>query len=111
MNLINLNQVAEKSALSWRSTIVAQTANANLKVLRMDAAEYAAEVHDYDEILLVLTGCMKLHIAGATVTVKDGEMYLVAAGLAHAVAAGSYGTLLILDPSATSPQSDRTCTS
>jgi quercetin dioxygenase-like cupin family protein len=32
--------------------------------------------------------------------VQAGELYTVAAGIPHAVAAGSWGTLLIIDPAA-----------
>jgi len=42
-------------------------------------------------------GQMKLDINGETVTVRDGEVYIVPAGQAHAVAPGSLGTLVIVD--------------
>jgi mannose-6-phosphate isomerase-like protein (cupin superfamily) len=97
--LTNLVEAAENLAVPWNSSIVGQAAGANLKVLRMDERTYAAEVHDYVEALIVLDGCMNLCVAGRIVTVQAGEMYLVPAGLHHGVAAGSYGTLLIVDPS------------
>ena len=70
-----------------------------MKILRMDECAYAAEAHEYVEALIVLEGCMNLSIGDQVVKVEAGEMYLVPAGLHHGVAAGSHGTLLIVDPS------------
>lgn len=97
--LTKLKETAANLRLPWKSTIVGSTAGANLKVLRMDECAYAAEVHEYAEALIVLDGCMNLSVADRMVTVKAGEMFLVPSGLHHGVAAGSYGTLLIVDPS------------
>ena len=81
----------------WRSTVVGRCAGANVKVLRMDEAPYAEEIHDFDEGLLVIDGVMQLAIGGAIVAVAAGELYVVPAGTPHAVAPGSRGTLVIID--------------
>ncbi|QDL55204.1 cupin domain-containing protein [Rhodoferax aquaticus] len=83
---------------AWASTAVGQAAGANIKVLRMDEAAYAAESHDFTEALLVLEGCMRLEIDDKVVEVQAGQLYLVPQGVPHAVAPGSHGTLLIIDP-------------
>jgi mannose-6-phosphate isomerase-like protein (cupin superfamily) len=54
-------------------------------------------VHNYAEALMVVEGQMNLDIAGELVAVGSGEAFIVPAGLPHAVAAGSHGTLLIVD--------------
>lgn len=78
--------------------VVGQPGASNLKVLRMDSSQYAEEVHDYNEGLLVLEGCMNLVVHGQTVQVSAGNVYFVPAGVPHAVAQGSHGTLVIVDP-------------
>ena len=83
---------------AWRSSVVGVAAGANVKVLRMDAAPYPAESHAFAEGLLVLEGRMHLEIRGEIVSVGAGEILIVPAGEPHAVAAGSHGTLVILDP-------------
>ncbi|HVU81110.1 MAG TPA: hypothetical protein VHD89_03795 [Rhodanobacteraceae bacterium] len=40
---------------------------------------------------------MKLGIGGEVVTVCAGQIYIVPANTPHAVAAGSHGTLVIID--------------
>ncbi len=83
--------------MAWRSTMLGKAAGAQVKVLRMDAAAYPDETHDFDEALIVLDGQMNLDIGGAVIAVKAGELYLVPANTPHAVAAGSHGTLVIID--------------
>ena len=94
---INLIDAAQALPMTWRSVVLGQAAGANVKVLRMDAAAYPAESHDFDEALLVLDGLMNLDIQGRLVNVSAGEVFVVPAGVPHAVAPGSHGTLVIID--------------
>lgn len=97
MTSIHLPSLATQLPAAWRSTIVGKAAGANVKVLRMDGAVYPDEVHDFDEALLVIDGQMNLDIQGEITSVRTGEVYIVPAGVAHSVAAGSQGTLVIID--------------
>ena len=97
MKSINLPNRAAELATTWRSTVIGTAAGANVKVLRMDGAAYPDEVHDFDEALLVLDGQMNLEIGGEIISVRAGDVYIVPAGVAHGVAEGSQGTLVIID--------------
>ena len=97
MKSIHLPNRAAELPTAWRSTIVGKAAGANVKVLRMDGAVYPDEVHDFDEALLVVEGQMNLDIKGEITSVQTGEVFIVPAGVAHSVAAGSHGTLVIID--------------
>lgn len=94
---INLAARAAELPQAWRSLVVGKAAGANVKVLRMDSAAYPDEVHEFDEALLVLEGQMNLELDGAITEVGAGEVFLVPAGVPHAVAPGSHGTLVIID--------------
>ncbi|MBA3355514.1 MAG: cupin domain-containing protein [Pyrinomonadaceae bacterium] len=98
MNKMDLNDIAKRLPVAWKSTIVWHAAYANFKVLRMDASAYPPEVHDYAEALPVLNGCMNLEVSGEIITVLAGEVYIVPAGLQHSVAPGSHGTLVVVEP-------------
>jgi mannose-6-phosphate isomerase-like protein (cupin superfamily) len=76
---------------------VGRLAGANFKVVRMDGRAYPEESHAFDEALLVLEGRMNLTFADQLVAVRSGEVYIVPAGVPHAVAEGSHGTLVIID--------------
>ena len=98
MSKTNLCQLASSLPAAWKSVVVGKAAGANVKVLRMDGSEYPNEVHDFDEALLVLTGRMNLKFEHEVIAVSAGEVYIVPAGVPHAVAADSHGTLVIIDP-------------
>lgn len=97
MSLTHL--ISESASLpeAWRSKVVGQPAGCNLKIVRMDDTPYETEVHDFDEALLVLEGRMNLEVNGRAVPVEGGSVYVVPAGVPHCVAAGSRGTLVIID--------------
>ena len=97
MSKTNLRALSNMLPETWRSKIVGLAAGANIKVLRMDGTASNEEPHAYAEGLLVLDGELKLGIGGEVVTVSAGEIYIVPANTPHAVAAGSHGTLGIID--------------
>lgn len=94
---INLLDAAQSLPTAWKSTVLRQAAGANFKVLRMDGQAYPDESHDFDEALLVLDGRMNLLMQGEPIEVRAGEVFIVPAGVPHAVAPGSHGTLVIID--------------
>lgn len=67
------------------------------KVLRMDELPVEEESHGAAEALLVLDGRLELEVDGMPVSVRAGELFMVAAGTAHAVRSGSRGTLVIVE--------------
>jgi quercetin dioxygenase-like cupin family protein len=94
---IRLVESAHRLPKTWSSSVLAKFGDANLKLVRMDERAYPEECHDYAEGLLVLDGEMRLQLGAEVISVQAGEIYIVPAGVAHSVAAGSKGTLLILD--------------
>lgn len=96
--VFNLLTQAATLPRAWHSTVLSPLGASRFKVLRMDEAAYPAETHDYDEALLVIDGEMRLTLPDREVVVRGGEVIVMPAGLPHAVAAGSHGTLVIIDP-------------
>jgi mannose-6-phosphate isomerase-like protein (cupin superfamily) len=97
MNKSNLLLQASQLSGPWRSVVIGQAAGANVKVLRMDDRAYPNETHEFAEALLVLEGQMNLELQDKIISVKHGEVFIVPAGIPHAVAPGSHGTLVIID--------------
>lgn len=97
LDVFDLPALAQRLPEAWQSRLLGGVGQARLKLTRMDAAPYPAETHAYTEALLVLDGELRLRVGDAVRTVGAGELCLVPAGLAHAVDAGSTGTLLIID--------------
>ncbi|QHD05424.1 cupin domain-containing protein [Pseudomonas sp. R76] len=97
MPLLDFAAIAGQLPDSWKSTRLGQVGPARIKVLRMDEQAYEEETHDYNEGLLVVSGLLRLSIGNEEIRVEAGQMYLMEAGIAHAVLAGSHGTLVIID--------------
>lgn len=97
MPLLDFTALAAQLPDTWKSTRLGQVGPARIKVLRMDAQAYEEETHDYNEGLLVIDGHLRLSIGNDAIEVGAGQMYLVEAGTAHGVLAGSHGTLVIID--------------
>lgn len=97
MSLLDLDLISKALPQTWKSTVVGRVGDSNIKVLRMDEMPSAAEVHDYTEGLLVISGQLLLGVGGETISVEAGQIYLAEAGVAHSVLSGSYGTLVIID--------------
>lgn len=98
MPLLDLADLADSQPAAWKSRVLAQAGDCNIKVLKMDGQPSPAETHDYNEALIVISGALRLSVLGEDIEVAAGQMYLAPAGVPHAVAAGSHGVLMIVDP-------------
>lgn len=97
MSVVDLVATAADLPQAWSSLRLGRVGAACVKVLRMDELPVEEESHDADEALLVLDGRLELEVNGAPVSVRAGELFIVAAGSGHAVRAGSRGTLVIVE--------------
>ena len=97
MSLINLKAKAQGLSNAWVSSVLTTLGTSQFKLLRMDGKAYPNESHPFDEVLLVIDGQMNLQIHGALTSVQTGEVFIVPKNTPHAVAEGSFGTLVILD--------------
>ncbi|PYC16997.1 cupin domain-containing protein [Pseudomonas mosselii] len=97
MPLLDLESISRTLPQAWKSTVLGKVGRSNINVLRMDQMSAAAEVHDYTEGLLVISGLLRLAVQGDTIDVAAGQIYMAQAGITHAVLPGSHGTLVIID--------------
>ncbi|WP_369218207.1 cupin domain-containing protein [Streptomyces flavofungini] len=97
MSLSNVNEIAAALPDAWNSRPLGAVGTACVKVLRMDELPVEVETHAAAEALLVMDGTLELLVGGREVSVGAGEMYVVAAGVPHAVRPGSRGTLVIVE--------------
>ncbi|WP_406065910.1 cupin domain-containing protein [Streptomyces sp. NBC_01077] len=103
MTVVDTRSTAAELPGGWSSFVLGQVGSTELKVLRMDGRVLEAESHDAAEALMVMDGALHLMAGGIEVEVRAGEMYIVAAGVEHAVLPGSRGTLVIIEHSSNAP--------
>ncbi|MFG2095572.1 cupin domain-containing protein [Streptomyces sp. NPDC048612] len=97
MSVVDIPSTATELPDAWRSLLLGRVGHAGVKVLRMDGRPLESESHDTAEALLVVDGMLCLVADGIEVEVGAGEMYIVEAGVEHAVRPGSKGTLVIVE--------------
>lgn len=97
VGVVKVSEAAAALPRAWSSRVLGRVGTAAVKVLRMDELPVVEERHAESEALLVLDGRLELDVEGEAVTVGPGEMYVVAAGTAHAVRPGSSGTPVIVE--------------
>ncbi|WP_455820780.1 cupin domain-containing protein [Pseudomonas cerasi] len=82
----------------WRSVIISQIGQANVKLIRMGGEGIPDEVHEhFAELLVVIDGQMDLAVDGQVVALKSGDYFVIPPGSPHRVLPGSSGTLLLVD--------------
>ncbi|WP_252060976.1 cupin domain-containing protein [Acinetobacter sp. AHP123] len=97
MSLYDLRIEAQALPQAWHSQVLGHIGDTNLKVLRMDERSIIEEIHEYDEGLLVIDGCLELRVGGKKISLTSGQLYVAKAGVPHTVEIGSFGTLVIID--------------
>ncbi|MFK0292499.1 cupin domain-containing protein [Streptomyces sp. NPDC090442] len=97
MSVVDIQSTATELPDPWSSLLLGQVGSTGVKVLRMDGRPLGPESHDTAEALLVADGTLQLVADGFEVEVRSGEMYLVEAGVKHAVRPGSHGTLVVIE--------------
>ncbi|MEU2156592.1 cupin domain-containing protein [Streptomyces sp. NPDC019396] len=97
MNAVDLAETAAGLPEAWSSRRLGMVGAACVKVLRMDELPVEEESHRTAEALLVIDGRLELEVDGMPVSVRAGELFMVAAETAHTVRPGSRGTLVIVE--------------
>ncbi|QEU96798.1 cupin domain-containing protein [Streptomyces kanamyceticus] len=97
MNPVDVPSRAAELPDAWSPLVLARIGPTEVKVLRMDGRTVPVESHETAETLLVVDGTLRLTADGAEIEVRAGEMYVVEAGVEHAVRPGSRGTLVIVE--------------
>ncbi|NGO72900.1 cupin domain-containing protein [Streptomyces boncukensis] len=100
MSVVDIRKTAADLPDAWSSLPLVRVAGSDVKVLRMDGRPLAPESHEAAEALLVVEGTLRLLADGVETDVRAGELYVVEAGVEHAVRPGSRGTLVIVERSA-----------
>lgn len=95
---VNLLEKASALAELWSPRVAAQMNEIQFKVVRLKGDFVWHQHDDTDEAFLVLSGSMIIEFRGRSVTVNEGEMFVVPRGKEHMTRAEAECCALIIEP-------------
>jgi mannose-6-phosphate isomerase-like protein (cupin superfamily) len=99
-NYISIN-FAQKYALfseQWAPKVVAQMNDYQFKVVKIEGDFIWHDHADTDETFIVLEGTLRIDFRDGSVTIGQGEMYVVPKGVEHKPCALGEVKLLLIEP-------------
>ncbi|MBY4894836.1 cupin domain-containing protein [Rhodobacteraceae bacterium N5(2021)] len=101
MKAINLAEKLAQFNNHWSPKIVGAFNGHDLMVVKVEG-EFVWHSHpDTDDLFLVLKGEIDIEMRDGTVTLREGEMFVVPAGVEHRPVARSEAHLLLIEPAGT----------
>lgn len=98
---INLDQKLSLITEHWTPKIIAQLNDYHLKLVKIQG-EFVWHSHpETDEVFLVLAGSLNIQMRDQTVTLNQGELFVVPMGVEHRPAAGEECHILLIEPAST----------
>lgn len=85
----------------WTPKIVARMNDYHLKLVKVQG-EFTWHSHpETDEVFIVLDGSMQINFRDGSVTLNEGQMYVVPRGVEHKPYAAQECSLLLIEPAGT----------
>jgi mannose-6-phosphate isomerase-like protein (cupin superfamily) len=105
-SVVALQKVAANLSDYWSPRIVGEVDDSYVKVAKIKGT-LAWHSHDReDELFLVLKGRLRIEMEGATVELREGEMFIVPKGVRHNPVAKSECHILLLERKSTAHTGD-----
>ena len=102
-------RLADKFALfteTWSPRIVGETNGQYVKLAKLDG-EFVWHAHDdEDELFLVVSGHLDLHLRDRTISLDPGELFVVPKGVEHLPEASPGTEVLLIEPKSTAHTGD-----
>ncbi|WP_224813648.1 cupin domain-containing protein [Hasllibacter sp. MH4015] len=101
MSAINLADKLSQFSEHWSPKIVGQFNGHDLMVVKVEG-EFVWHSHpDTDDLFLVLKGEVDIEMRDRTVTLREGEMFVVPKGVEHRPVARAEAHLMLIEPAGT----------
>lgn len=95
---INFQQKFGLFAEQWAPKVVAEMNDYQFKVVRLKGDFVWHHHKDTDETFIVMDGALRIDFRDGAVTLRSGEMFVVAKGLEHKPYAEDEVKLLLIEP-------------
>lgn len=91
----------------WTPKIIAQMNDYHFKLARIEGEFTWHDHKETDEVFIVLEGSMRIDMKDDSVSINEGEMYVVPKGIEHKPFAENPCKILIIEPAGTINTGDR----
>jgi mannose-6-phosphate isomerase-like protein (cupin superfamily) len=98
---INIKDKFGKFSEQWAPKIIAQMNNYHFKLARVKGDFTWHDHKDTDEVFLVIKGELRIDFKNGSVTLGEGEMFVVPKGVEHKPFAKKECKILIVEPAGT----------
>ncbi|NRA68091.1 MAG: cupin domain-containing protein [Pseudobacteriovorax sp.] len=95
---VNLKETFKKFDESWSPKVVAELNDYQFKVAWFEGEFVWHDHSETDEAFLVLEGHILIHLESETVSLSEGELYIVKKGLRHKPEAPVKSKVLLFEP-------------
>jgi len=98
---INLADKLSRFSETWSPKIIGELNNQHVKLAKFDG-EFTWHSHDNeDEMFYVIEGELELRFRDGSVTLRDGDLYIVPRGVEHLPIAHQPTSVLLFEPATT----------
>ncbi len=101
MDVINLQEKFAAFSDHWSPKIVAALNDTHVKIAKVQGIFPWHKHDDTDELFLVIKGTLIIEMRDTSVTLNEGELYVVPKGVEHAPRADEECQILLLEPAGT----------
>lgn len=95
---INLQEKLTKFSEHWSPKIIAQLNNYHLKLAKVQGEFVWHDHPETDEVFIVVKGCLDILLRDGTVSLSEGEMFVVPKGMEHKPVAERECHILLIEP-------------
>jgi mannose-6-phosphate isomerase-like protein (cupin superfamily) len=96
--VVNLREKLSKFSQHWSPRVIAEMNDYQFKLAKFDGAFVWHDHPETDEAFLVVQGSMGIELEGRTVTLGEGELFVVPKGVRHRPFADQECHVLLIEP-------------
>lgn len=98
---INIKEKFSGFSEKWSPKIIAQMNDYHFKVARVEGDFVWHDHKDTDEVFLIIEGELRIDFRDGSVTLREGEMFVVPKGVEHKPFAQKECKILLVEPAGT----------
>ena len=97
--VVNIEKCFEKFSETFSPKIIGELNGQHIKVVRLEGDKVPWHVHENeDEMFYVLAGMLNIYERKNTITLQEGEFYIVRKGVEHRVVPRGHVKLILFEP-------------